>query len=157
MAPGKSLLFVASGFVIVNHGLFDVEWVNMGGNGKIWGLTHWGRVTNIWVSNLGYHYTPRFNEVEKGVYWFHLVRLSVRPSVPPSVCLSVCGQNRVRSVSSTLLVGSISYLHILSSNFRRCVACNVCFKICKCKILANSLKFVYLTLSSFDLGSNMTQ
>ena len=52
-----------------------------------------------------------------GVCWFHLVRLSV------------CGQNRVRSVSSTILVGSISYLHILSSNLRRCVACNVCFKI----------------------------
>ena len=64
-----------------------------------------------------HHYTPLFNEVERGVYWFHLVRLSV------------CGQNRVRSVSSTILVGSISYLHILSSNFRRCVACNVCSKI----------------------------
>ena len=45
------------------------------------------------------------------------------------VRLSVCGQNGVRSVSSTILIGSISYLHILSSNFRRCVACNVCFKI----------------------------
>ena len=37
-------------------------------------------------------------------------------SVRPSVRLSVCGQNRVRSVSSTILIGSISYLHILSSN-----------------------------------------
>ena len=46
----------------------------------------------------------------------------------PSVRLSVCGQNRVHSVSSTILIGSISYLHILSSNFRRCVACNVCYK-----------------------------
>ena len=27
------------------------------------------------------YYTPRFNEVERGVYWFHLVRLSVCPSV----------------------------------------------------------------------------
>ena len=45
-------------------------------------------------------YTPRFNEVERGVYWFHLIRLSV------------CGQNSVRSVSSTILIGSISYLHI---------------------------------------------
>ena len=27
------------------------------------------------------HYTPRFNEVERGVYWFHLVRLPVCPSV----------------------------------------------------------------------------
>ena len=26
-------------------------------------------------------YTPRFNEVERGVYWYHLVRLSVCPSV----------------------------------------------------------------------------
>ena len=72
------------------------------------------------------NFTLRFNEVERGVYWFHLVRLSV------------CGQNRVRSVSSTILVRSISYWHILSSNFRRCVACNVCFKIKKFQILANS-------------------
>ena len=54
-----------------------------------------------------------------------------------SVCLPVhlviCGQNRVRSVSSTILAGSISYLHILSTNFRRCVACH--------KILAISLNF----------------
>ena len=47
--------------------------------------------------------------------------------------LSVCGQNHVRSISSTIHVGSISYLHILSSNLRRCVACNVCFKIKKLK------------------------
>ena len=33
------------------------------------------------------NYIPRFNEVERGVYWFHLVRLSIRPSyiVCPSV------------------------------------------------------------------------
>ena len=37
-------------------------------------------------------YTFHFNEVERGVYWFHLVSLSV------------CGQNRVCSVSSTILV-----------------------------------------------------
>ena len=40
-----------------------------------------------------------------------------------SVCLSVCGQNRVRSVFSTILARPISYFHILSTNFRRCVAC----------------------------------
>ena len=61
----------------------------------------------------------------KGVYWFHLARLSV------------CGQKRVCSVSSTILGGSIS--HILSSNFRRCVACKVCFNCQKFEILANSL------------------
>ena len=49
----------------------------------------------------------------------------------PSVRLSVCGQNCVCSVSSTILIGSISYLHILSSNFRRCLACNARFKIQK--------------------------
>ena len=61
-----------------------------------------------------FNHTPRFNKVERGVYWYHLVRLSV------------CGQNRVRSVSSTILIGEF-------------------------------LKFVTLTLSSFDLESNMTQ
>ena len=35
------------------------------------------------------HYTPHFNEVERGVYWYHLVRLSVCPSVHPSVRPSV--------------------------------------------------------------------
>ena len=76
---------------------------------------------------LSFFYTPRFNEVERGVYWYHLVRLSF------------CGQNRVRSVSSTILIGSISYLHILSSNLRRWVACNAGFKIQKFEILANFL------------------
>ena len=160
-------------------------------------------------------YTLRFNQVEKGVYWFHLVHLSVcgwrlfvmnslanihvtidcstvlplvlgvvtrqKPQINGSVVLgadespwpcgtvgtlhtlewfwvsrkifvyshhntivffskmSVCGQNRVHSVSSTILVGSMSYLHILSSNFRRCVVCKVCYKIKKFEILVNSL------------------
>ena len=35
------------------------------------------------------YYTPRFNEVDRGVYWYHLVRLSVCPSVRLSVCPSV--------------------------------------------------------------------
>ena len=76
-------------------------------------------ISRLFKSQSVAYYTPRFNEVERGVYWHHLVRLSV------------CGQNRVRSVSSTILIGSISYLHILSSNFRRCVACNARFKIQK--------------------------
>ena len=67
-------------------------------------------------------------------FWFPFIILpasaklkgGILVSPCPSVRLSVCGQNRVRSVSSTMLVGSISYLHILSSNFRRCVACNAC-------------------------------
>ena len=71
-----------------------------------------------------FYYTPRFNEVERGY---------------TSFTLSICGQNRVCSVSSTILVGSILYLYILSSNFRRYVACKVCFKIQQFEILANSL------------------
>ena len=63
---------------------------------------------------------PPLQRSWKGVYWFTL-----------SVRLSVCGQNRVRSVSSTILVGFMYYLHILSSNFRRCITCKVCFKIHK--------------------------
>ena len=43
------------------------------------------------------------------------------------VHLSICGQNRVRSVSSAILAKSISYLHTLPSNFRRCVVCEVFF------------------------------
>ena len=84
---------------------------------------------------------PHFNEVERGVYWFHLVRLSVHPSIRPSVGLFVWGQNRAWSVSSTILAGSFSYLHILSSNFRRYVSCNlfVCLKTKKFGVLANSL------------------
>ena len=52
-------------------------------------------------------------------------------SVCPSVRVSVCGQNLVRSVSSTILAGSISYLHILSTNFRKRIACQVLWKIPK--------------------------
>ena len=75
-----------------------------------------------------------------------------------SVCkMSICGQNRVSSVSSTILIGSISYLHILSSNFRRCVSCNVCVQNSKIWNFGKFFKFVTLTLSSFDLGSNITQ
>ena len=78
-----------------------------------------------------------------GVYWFH----SVCPSIRPASC--------VRSVAPTVLVGSISYLYILSSNFRRCVACKVCCKIWKNLNFGNFFKFVTFTLSCFDLGSDV--
>ena len=96
----------------------------------------------ILVQTLGLAIPPTSTKLNGGIYWFHLVRLSV------------CGQNRVHSVSSTILVRSISYLQILSSNFRRCVMCKVCSKIWN---FGKFFKFVALTLSSFDLGSIMTQ
>ena len=123
------------------------------------------RVTIYLVTNeviWGFIITPASTKLKGGrVCWFHLVHLSVcryvRPSVRlsirPSVCLSV-DRNGVRSVSSTILIRSISYLHILSSNFKRCVTCNICFKI---MYFGKFFKFVTLTLSSFELGSNMTQ
>ena len=52
-----------------------------------------------------YSYTP------------HSTKLGILISPCPSVSPSVCGQNRVHSVSPTIFAGSISYLHILSSNF----------------------------------------
>ena len=46
-----------------------------------------------------------------------------------SVCPSVCPASHVCSVAPTVLVGSFSYLYILSINFRRCVAWKVSSKI----------------------------
>ena len=68
---------------------------------------------------------PPHNEVVGGI----LV------SLRPSVCPSVCPASRVRSVTPTVLVGSISYLYILSSNFR-CVPCKISCKISKFEFLA---------------------
>ena len=83
-----------------------------------------------------FFYTPRFNEVERGYTGFTL-------SVCPSFRLSVCGQNRARSVSSTILTRSILYLHILSINFRRCVARMRVSKLWNLEILANSLNLQF--------------
>ena len=74
------------------------------------------------------------------VYWFPSVRPSVRPAF------------RVRSVAPTVLIGSISYLYILSSNCRRCVACKVS---CKNLNFWQFSKFVTLILSCFDLESDV--
>ena len=76
-------------------------------------------------------------------------------SLRPPVCTYVRPTSRVRSVAPTVLVGSISYLYILSSNFRRCVACKVSCKISKFEFWGNALKYVTLTLSCFDLGSDV--
>ena len=98
-----------------------------------------------WCKTNNYTLRPR---KLKGVYWFHRVRLSVYPCVH----LSVCGQNRVRSVSSTILAGSISYLNTLSEGVSRVM---LFFKILKIWSFDKFFKFVNLTLSCFDLGSNI--
>ena len=75
---------------------------------------------------------PSNNEVVLGYIGF---TLSVCPSVRRPVCPSVHPASHVRSVAPTVLDGSISYLYILSSNFR-CVACKVSCKISKFEFLA---------------------
>ena len=65
--------------------------------------------------------TPASTKLKGGILVSR--RPSVCPSVRLSICPSVCGQNGVRSVSSTILVGSISYLYILSSNSSKWIAC----------------------------------
>ena len=80
---------------------------------------------------------PRFKEVEMRVYWFH-----VRPSGRPSVR----GGNLDRSVSSTILAGSISYLiHLIEQLRKVCLVLRVLqtatiwilaiFKICNLGVL----------------------
>ena len=120
----------------------------------LWALCKWhppitGGFPSQRTSNTKF-YIPASTKLKGGYTGFIL-------SVCPSYCLSVCGQNRVRSVSSTILVGSISYLHILSSNLRRCAACNVCSIIKRLKIFGKFFKFVTLTLSSSYFGSNLIQ
>ena len=53
---------------------------------------HWGRWVNVWWKIKWIYwdiYTPHFNKVERGIYWYHLVRPSICPSVRLSVCPSV--------------------------------------------------------------------
>ena len=59
--------------------------------------------------------------------------------------------SRVRSISPTFLVGSISYLYIISSNFRWCAACKV---TCKFQNLNfwHSLKICNFDFVLFWLG-----
>ena len=96
-----------------------------------------GQSAGTETSSLMSWYTPPHNEVVVvggggggvGDTGFTTsVRLSVRPSVRPA--------SRVRSVAPSVLVGSISYSSILSSNFRRCVACKVFCKISRFVFLA---------------------
>ena len=71
---------------------------------------------------------PSHSEVVGGVILVSL-RPSVRPFVRPSVPHPV-------SVASTVLIGTISYLYILSSDFRGCVACKVHCQIKQFEFLA---------------------
>ena len=62
------------------------------------------------------YYTPAQRSCWGGIL------VSLHPSVCPSVCPSVRPVSRIRSVAPTVLVGSISYLYILLSNFLKGVS-----------------------------------
>ena len=101
-------------------------------------LTHI-RVSEAYMcSKLGHYYTTRQQS-----FWGLLVSLClfVRPSVHPSVHPASC----VQSVAPSVLVGSISYLCILLSNFRSCVMSNISCKILRFEFLEVFLKSVTLT------------
>ena len=104
-------------------------------------ISTWNISLNLTKINMRWYFIiipPASTKLKGG---FTGITLSVCPSVRPSVC----GQNRVRSVSSTIFIGSISYLHFLSSNFRRCVACNARFKIIKIDFFA-----IFFKICNFD-------
>ena len=89
---------------------------------------------NTWKSLMTFTsillYSPH-NKVVAGYIGFtQSVRLSVRPSTCPSqIPRPLCNDY-------TVLVGSISYLYILSSKFRRCVRCKITCKVLKFEFLA---------------------
>ena len=78
------------------------------------------------------YYTPpphRFNEVERGVYWYHLVRLSVCPSVDR-------------------IVSALYRQQYSSDPFNICTS----YQATKIWNFGDFFKFVALTFSSFWLG-----
>ena len=89
----------------------------------------WPCGTPSWYTPLSWTILSEQNNLH--LFLSQLICVFSKMSVPLSVPLSVCGQNLVRSVSSTIPGRSISYLYILSTNFRRCVACWVLWKIQK--------------------------
>ena len=89
---------------------------------------------------------PPLQRSWKGVYWFHLVRLSVRPSVDR-------------------IVPALYLQQYLSDPFHICTSCQATWEGVSRVMFVSKLKkerifcefFVTLTLSSIDLGSHMTQ
>ena len=83
-------------------------------------VTQQSLVVYVWFHSWLFHYTPR-NEVRGGVYWIHLVCLSVCLSVCPSVCPLTF---RVRPVASTVQDGFFQYLVQMINSMRGCVTCD---------------------------------
>ena len=91
--------------------------------------------TQICFVRLVRHYTLRFNEVERGVYWFH---------VRPPVRLPVCGKK------SCLFVAMFYPRPVLAFEYCRCLRLSVCVSVCVC---INHLLVRAITHHPFKLGS----
>ena len=102
---------------------FEVPWGSWNVTVKLVNIIHSGEMVRKTIHNDNWTHWSQFKLL--GVYWFHSVRLSVHPPA-----------SRVHSVAPTVLVGSISYLYILSSNCRGCVTCTEFGKILKFEVLA---------------------
>ena len=127
------------------YGQFKVGWLQPL---QLWKTVHtWHHMSYIlsFPGNRSGHplndyHTPHFNEVESGVYWFHLVHLSVG------------GHNGVHTVSSTIL-GRFHFIFFISYQATSEGVSRVMF-VSKFKNFGKFFKFVTLTLFSFDLGSD---
>ena len=53
------------------------------------------------------HYTPRFNKVERGVYWFHLVHLSVCKTS----CQETCTDTKINLQDPQEILWQSTILH----------------------------------------------
>ena len=95
---------------------------------------------------------PRFNEVERGVYWFHLVRLSNGPSVRLRLWTESCPLCIFKKTPQIHFI----FAHLIKQLQKVCHMYSL-FQNSKIWNFGNFFKFVNLTSSSFDLGSIMTQ
>ena len=85
----------------------------------------WSLTLPLSLSSWSLWYSPHNKVVGEYIGFSLSVRPCVRPSVVP---------HPVPSVARKVLVGFILYSYILSSNFRRCVACKVFCQIWKYSI-----------------------
>ena len=128
---------------------------------------NWTWLPSIWMQHMIFILPPKFvfGECVRFViipsaqwscwvfYWFHSihqsagpsVHLSVRPSMHPSMHPSVHPASCVRSEAPTVLVGSISYLHISYCATSEGVLHAKFLE--KCKNIGNFLNFVTLVLN----------
>ena len=109
-----------------------------------------GRFTNIirtpskqWLRFCVISYMDLLRHFEKCYHTTKLL-LGILVSLRLSIRLSFHPASHIRSLAPTVLVGSISYLYILSRNFRRCVTYKLSSKITKFEFLAIFCKFVTL-------------